>query len=206
MKLLFGPVRDSFDRQEVNTLGKDLEELAKFIEGSGLEVYLVGGVAVALTVGDFYRNHHDFDLALFVKDLDKFHQFLRSMNYLLVKRHFSANVSPGHRIYCVSETTPDRVHEKNQSRLRLLRQNRKRIHYLPNRMDYIDLFLLDEHENYIHLLEHGQFVPKNEFYPIATHLTNKGKIFIPNIKYRERIECIDIKQVDDLTRAGLIPK
>ncbi len=199
MKVVINPIRKNFDKNAITTLEQDLQQLGDFVKGAEVDIYLVGGVAIALTIGHFYRNHQDFDLAIFSEDLDKFYKYITSKSYEMVTRHLSKQTSLGYHLNLVSKTNPQMVLEKNQNYLRFLRRDHHIIQYTGNRMDYVDLFLLRKKEKTVYLVEHNLDIPSEEFFPVRSHALRSGSsLLIPNLAYRTRMK--NTKQIDDIVR------
>jgi len=207
MKFLISPRKKFLDERASQQLNREIETLGEFVCGAGMDVYLVGGVAVALTVGNFYRNHSDFDLALFDRNLGDFYEYCSSRGYELVTREGfpSLHISPFHHLYVVSETDPRRALNKAQTRLRILLKGEGLVRMLRSRTDYIDLFLLQERGRYIRSAEYGVDIPKEEFFPVQNFSVKNGfRLSVPNLKgCLSRIGVRKPKQAGDFARLGL---
>jgi hypothetical protein len=168
-------------------LKEDINHLGAFLKGTDVDVYLVGGVAVALEEGKFHRNHRDFDLAIFSKDLENFYAYLKSKGYCFIRKNSYTHISPRYDLNLISEISPEKINNK-QGHFKVLQRTPRIIKKVKNRMDYFDLFLLEDREDWIYLTANGVNVPRDEFFPARSYpLENGTELLIPNLKYRSRI-------------------
>lgn len=74
-----------------------IDEVADFLDGECW--HLGGGVSIALSIGEFYREHSDLDIVVHVRDLPGIHDRLASRDYRLYSRKLMNHGTFGIAVY-----------------------------------------------------------------------------------------------------------
>jgi hypothetical protein len=182
---------------------EDVEGLVKLFEGMNCEAYFTGGVGLALSLGDFYRYHKDFDVAIFHDDLERVAQHLKSKRYRLVERCFMTHLSPWHDIQVVTL--------RDLSRYDLARRDISKVKALKSGTPFrvirrlshcFDFFIWAKREEGIIPIPHNTMIPWDDFYP-TTRISEKSSLMLVNINHKKHIPVWNDKQCIDCERAGL---
>ena len=189
-----------------SSLKSELEELLRLFEGLTCPIFLVGGVGLAVRKKQFYRNHKDFDFAIFTEDFDELSEFLKSKGFRMTTRWFTTKISKDRNFDIYKSIKSLNKHEHKGSKLitKIINLNRPRSFFIRARLDMMDLLLFSKSEKGV--IAHGYHttIPWQDFYPLET-LSEKSSIFLPNIKYKKYFLPKTRRQQDDLIELGLRP-
>ena len=203
MKAVISPRRKNFDKKNISILEKELSLFSQFLSGIQSETFLVGGLAVALKYGKFYRSNKDFDIAIFDSDLEQFYCNIQNQGYGIYQRQQCGHISPWQHLSILKFLTTKEILDGKHTKLRVLKETTSPLQFTQSRQDYFDLFLLKKNETTVELLEQGISVPKEEFFPL-THINydGVGDFVIPNFQYRKRMFRNPVQKLD-LAKVGV---
>jgi hypothetical protein len=187
-------------------LERDITELIRLFDGGPSPVFLVGGVGMAVRSGTFYRNHRDFDVALFDEDLVPVARHLEARGYGLAVQRLGGFLSPWHRVHFATPLDVARIEAEDPDRLKLrvMRLGSSRWRFARRRTDYFDLYLLGASSSGIALHGYDTTVPHRDFFP-ARRLNGSPNLLLPKISYKRYLPPIRPKQRIDFEAAGLQP-
>ena len=190
---------DSFHR-----IRNDIAKMDRLFSHAPFEVYLVGGVGLAIRKEHFYRNHRDFDIAVFTDDLLALNQHLNQHGYTLVNKFFSGHVSPRYNLQLVTIPDIPSIPKKQYTslKLRALADNGRKIRMLRQRIDYFDVFLLGPQKEGIKMLGYNTLVPWQDFLPVVPVLGHPT-LTLPNKQYKAYLPVENSRMEKDLQLAGL---
>ena len=187
-------------------LEDDVQFMATLFEGIECPVYLIGGIGMALRVGHFYREHKDFDLAIFTDELPIVMRHLEKRNYLITTRRFMTHISPKYNIQAVTTYDPKRANIPNPEKLhtRGLKKSGPLVRVHFKRTDYFDIFFLGKSDGGV--IAHGfkVVIPWNDFLP-AEKISEKSNLLLPNLNYKRYLPPRKGKQQQDFDMNGLKP-
>lgn len=185
------PEREGIGSTALHRLEEEVAALAELIDGSPVPVYLTGGICFALTRGHYTRDHKDFDLLVRTPDILAFSEFLHTKGCYIAERIASSDVTSTYELYLLRAASRSRMMDGGKT-LRIVRQ-RPVISISRNRLDYIDLFRIDEREESIYFARHDFAIPREEFYPITAYPVGGGKeMLCPNVRHMaEMKDCRD---------------
>lgn len=187
-------------------LSRDLNEVVDLVDGARVPAYLVGGLGLAVRSDDFYRNHADVDLAVFLPELPQLLQRLAGAGYRLCAATAGFPISPWHRVDRFRPVTRDEVlAHPNDFCLRLVRGTASRgVIFTSRRTDVIDLLLLSHQSDRIVLHGYDCDVPTADFFPDHP-LASSSHLRLPNLRYKAHLPSAWPRQRQDLAVAGLAP-
>ena len=182
----------------------DIGRMDRLFRNAPFEVYLVGGVGLAIRKGKFYRNHRDFDIAIFTDDLIAFNDYLGRNGYILVDKFFSGHVSPKHNMQLV---TPAVISGGSKMmfeslKLRALAGKAGKIRLLRRRIDYFDVFLLQPRPEGVKMVGYDTVVPWQDFLPVVP-VIGHPTLRLPNKQYKSYLPVENSRMEQDLQLAGL---
>jgi len=162
-----------------------------------MDIYLVGGIAVALANGGFRRNHRVIDLAIFDTDLNEFHRHAASRGYYFTKKMGYTHISHRHDLNIYSRITPEEMMDEGYCKV-LLRKPAI-VQNVRKKMDCFDLFLMRYAGESIYFIDQEKTIPHDEFFPARSYpLENGTELLIPNLKYRPRLWTPNSKAGDEV--------
>lgn len=196
--------------EAARTLEEELSRLGTFTYGLPFQVYVVGGLAWALSSGTLYRKHNDIDVGLFEHDLDDFYDHLQSAGYTLAHRIASGHISGQHDIQIIRETDPKKVRKGEQRKLKLIHKNGMSGFKPSSRMDYLDLFLFRQRDQEVDVMGFEVTIPDKDFYPIREFRLNNGtSLYVPNLAYMARLHEMKVRtknRLDSEVIGGRVPE
>ncbi len=185
-------------------LNRDLSEVVDLVDGAGVPAYLVGGLGLAVRSDDFYRNHADVDLAVFLPELPQLLQRLAGVGYRLCAATAGFPISPWHRVDRFRPLSVGEVMANPDGGcLRLVRSNTESgMLFTSRRTDVIDLLLLSQRAERIVLHGYACDVPRTDFFPDRP-MANSRYLRLPNLQYKAHLPSAWPRQRQDLAVAGL---
>ena len=185
-------------------LERDLNEVIGLTEVARVPVYLVGGLGLAVRQGDFYRNHADVDVAVFLPELPDLLRKLDSEGYQLFEARAGFPVSPWHRFDRFRSVSLSDVMTQPDGRcLRLIRGASSRgTMFTSRRADVIDLLLLSQVSDRISLHGYDCDVPASDFFPDSPFV-GSSYLRLPNLAYKAHLPRTWPRQRQDLAFAGI---
>ena len=185
-------------------LTRDLSEVVDLVDGAGVPAYLVGGLGLAVRSDDFYRNHADVDLAVFLPELPQLLQRLAGVGYRLFSATAGFPISPWHRVDRFRPVAQEQVMaDPDGDCLRLVRSNAESgMLFTSRRTDVIDLLLLSQRAERIVLHGYDCDVPRSDFFPDHP-MANSRYLRLPNLQYKAHLPSSWPRQRQDLAVAGL---
>ncbi len=179
-------------------LRQDLAFVRSWVDTGPVDVFLVGGLGLAVRNGSFHRNHGDIDLAVFTHDLPAFSRHVAACGYDWAQPVAGLALTPWHRLDLA------RVVESPQaaSALRLTRRTDSRVQRTPRRADFMDVMLLEERPAGIALLGYSAVVPREDFFP-PTGVAGCRRLWLPNPQYKRHLPARWPRQRRDLRVAAL---
>ncbi len=198
--------RKSTSPAALETLSEEVQNLAQLFIGAQCPVYLAGGVSMALHQDRFYRNHKDFDIAIFVDDLPTLASHLESRGYELVVRYFTTHISPWHNIQWVAPLDINRIgrEEPGSVRVRGMKKNRNPIRYMNHRDTYFDIFFQSKLERGAFLHWPKVIIPWDDFFP-AKPVIEGSSLLLPNLNHKKHLPVHVPRQVEDFLVANMEP-
>ena len=182
----------------------ELEKLNHLFTGINCPVFLVGGVGLAVRTGHFYRNHKDFDLAIFSEDFEDLSVYLQSKGYQTVQRRFTTKISKDLNvdIYKRIPTIREQTQARSKIITKILYMNRARFFRIRSRLDMMDLLLFEKTNQGVIAVGYETNIPWKDFYPLEK-LSEDSMINLPNINYKKYFKPKTDRQLDDLEKVGL---
>lgn len=199
MKVILTPRFQGFSKEQQKDLEKDLDSLADFSTKTKNLPYLVGGVAIALHVGEFYRNHRDFDLALFEQDLKGFYDLSTQAGYEFYHSHFATHISKEKHMIIGSKTNPKKIKKRARGCFAVVPKERGLVQEV-DRGNYFHVYLLREQFGGIYLVKNNLQIDKSDFFPVVNHERETGVIRLPNMKYKSLLSANRPRQQEDMER------
>lgn len=181
-------------------LHDDVATVRALVDAGPVEVYLVGGVGLALRSGHFYRNHADIDLAIFVDDLAAFAEHAAGHGYEWARPIAGVAVTPWRRLDVARPLTVPQdglpgAGLAEPCALRLVRRRNAVVHRIRRRPDFMDVMLLEARSDGVAMLGEGVVVPWSDFVP-ATALGRR--LLLPNPQYKVHLPARWPRQRRDL--------
>ena len=200
------PRNKKLKSDSIEYLKSDVNFLARLFEKSDFNIYLVGGVGMAIRGDSFYRNHRDLDVAIFNDDLDKLLIHLHSLDYRVMSKHFSTHISPWHNMQIVSRFDKNKNLRKdpNLLKVRVIKRGRALFRYARHRVDYFDVFFLGKTDQGVVLHGYDAIVPWEDFLPTQP-ITEESNLILPNINYKQYLPPKKKKEETDFEVAGIQP-
>ena len=190
----------------IENLRSDVNFLAGLFEKSDFNVYLVGGVGMAIRGDTYYRNHRDLDVAIFSEDLEKILIHLQALDYRVMSKHFSTHISPWHNMQIVSrfDKTENLTKNPDLLKVRVIKKGRALFRYARHRVDYFDVFFLGRTKEGVILHGYNAIVPWGDFLP-TNSITDESNLILPNIRYKQYLPPKKKKEKTDFEVAGIEP-
>ena len=179
-------------------LRQDLDLVRSWIDAGDVDVFLVGGLGLAVRSRRFYRNHADIDLAIFDDDLPAFTRNAGAAGYRWARPVAGMAVSPWHRV----DLARDVPEPHPSAPLRLTRLRGSRVERLLHRADFLDVMVLQRAYNGIALLGDDVVVPWEDFFP-AVLVAGGRHLWLPNAAYKRHLPARWPRQRRDLRVAAL---
>lgn len=178
-------------------LHRDLATLLEWSDAGPVDLYLVGGLGVAVRSGGFRRNHADIDLALFTDDLPRFTDYLADCGYHWARPVLGLAVSPWHRL---DLARPVRSPRPPQA-LRVTRATPARLRRSALRTDFMDVMLMSRDPAGVTMIGDEVQVPWQDFLP-AQRVAGSRHLWLPNLAYKRHLPTRWPRQRRDLIHAG----
>ena len=186
---------------DLTNLEHEVKSLSRLFEGSSHNVFLIGGVGLALRNGGFSRDHKDFDIAIFTKDLSEITRLLSAQGYMLVRRKFFTHLFSFLDMQIVASFDPDQMQNftKDRLRLRFLRRS-PAIRMISSRIEMIDIFLWDKKEEGVFSYAYNLLMPWDDVRPLHKINVNSGLVIpsLQNWKYfkpKSRVQKKDFERM-----------
>ena len=191
----------------ISDLDEELSTLIELFQGIGCQVFLVGGIGMAVRQGKFYRNHKDFDLAVFTEDLAEFREYLKGRGYRFVRRSFVAKIAPKLYIQFYVPFDPASIRRLYAGKhvVKLLKTGREKAFRIRGRLELIDVLLLGKADKGVYDYAYRAIIPWKDFLPIEK-LTDESNLLLPNIAYKKYLPSYTQRSKEDLNIAGIRPK
>ena len=188
---------------DLTNLEHEVKDLSRLFEGTSHNVFLIGGVGLALRNGGFSRDHKDFDIAIFIKDLPEITRLLTVQGFVLVRRKFFTHLFSFFDMQIVTSFDPDQIHisSKNRMRLRFLRRG-PAIRMIRSRIEMIDIFLWDKNEKGVFSYAYNLQMPWDDVRPLHKINVNSGLV-IPSQQNWKYFKPKSRVQKKDFERAGI---
>lgn len=182
----------------------ETRKLVELFDTITTPTFLVGGLGVGVRQPEFYRNHADIDIAVFVDDLDSFRQYLTGVGFELLHWRFGVPVTPLHRVD-IAARLPLELDPAALSTIRF-RASRcgaaARIRFAEHRLDYFDVLLLEPMSDGIEMLGYGVTVPEGDFYPCQS--LAGSRLLLPNLAYKQHLGAGWWRQRRDLRQFATV--
>ncbi len=188
---------------EFFALRKEVEKLARIFIGSESPVYFAGGLAMALHQKEFYRNHKDFDLSIFVEDLPGIARHLEFKGYQLVARYFTTHISSGHNMQLVAPLDIRRISKEDPGTIRVRGMIKRRIPfcYVDERQTFFDIFFQSKMPDGVFLHWPKVTVPWDDYMP-ATPVLEGSALMLPNLNFKKYLPPTMPRQFIDFKKAN----
>lgn len=163
-------------------LEQALDELARLLSGAATWE-LSGGLAIAATIGRFYRMHDDIDINVDIEDLNEFVAHARKQGYALFGRGLIVRTSLNTKIDVYKALSTTEAATGKHRHLRLARVDPDGL-IVPHRQltDYIDLYPYTIEKNEIVDLLTNQRAPLSHRYA-SSYTTLSGNV-VRNVDLR----------------------
>lgn len=184
----------------------DIRVLCDLIKGLPFNVYLVGGVGMAIRENQFYRNHRDLDIAIFTQDIEAFFSHMLSKGYRVLQKSVSGHISPKHNLQVTKDISIDHLmkHNPDLLKIRMLNAGRGLIKCVNHRTDFFDVFLLGETDKGVLLHGFNAITPWKDFKP-SVPVRPGSNLLLPNLNYKRYLYPVKAKEMLDFKKAGLTP-
>ena len=184
---------------------EDAEKLVTLFQGMTCQAYFTGGAGIAWSIGDFYRYHNDFDIAVFIDNLETLATHLKSKRFRLVKRYFITHISPWHDIQVMIDFNPRSFDQakRDSTRLKGLIKGAP-FRVIKRRYHLFDIFAWNKSKDGVLPIGHSNIIPWNDFYP-ATRISVTSNLFFLNIHHKKYIPQRTEREKIDYERAGIKP-
>lgn len=179
-------------------LRHDLTLVSSWIDAGDVDVFLVGGLGLAVRSGHFYRNHGDIDLAVFDVDLPAFAATAADAGYRWARPVAGLAVSPWHRV----DVARDVPEPHPFSPLRLTRIRGSRVGRVMHRADFLDVMVLRRTPDGVAMLGDNVLVPLHDFFP-AVAVPDCRRLWLPNAAYKRHLPARWPRQRRDLRIVAL---
>ena len=176
-------------------LADDIEVVRALVDSGPVDVYLVGGVGLALRSGHFYRNHADIDLAIFTDHLTAFAEHATSHGYEWASPVAGMAITPWRRIDVARPLAGPGEATAGSAALRLVRRRGSHLQRISQRADFLDVMLLDSLPDGAAMLGQDVIVPWEDFLP-AEALGRR--LLLPNPRYKSHLPAPWPRQRRDL--------
>ncbi len=172
----------------------ELVQLSELLRDSPVPVYLTGGVSFALQSGRFDRYHHDFDLVVRTNDILALNDYLKKKGHFICHRLLSTHISARYDLMLIRAASRKQLIEGREP-LRIVRRQRCPLSISRSRLDYIDVFRMQEAADLVHFPGDRITAPREEFYPIREIRVDTGAaICCPNVHYMMRVTMFRDRQ------------
>ena len=174
------------DRQA--TLEQALDNLAE-IFADKCDWMLTGGLAIAFSLGKFYRDHGDFDIAIDKEDLPQLVKVAEHNGYGLFHRKSSMKISSTKRITFFRRIQPEEADQCSDNRIRLLRVGKSGWAFSPaSLLTFLDIYPYVTRNGTVTSCGANVSVPveqnRGAFYPTASG----HKVSLRNLAYLKKIK------------------
>ncbi len=168
------------------------------------EAYFTGGAGLALSQGELYRHHKDFDIAVFFDDLETVASHLKSKGYNLVKKSFMTHLSPWHDIQVMTELDPKKFDLSMRDKLKIKYLKMGSPFRIIRRLNHlVDLFIwISVEGGGVSPPFHNTTIPLEHIYP-TVRITEKSRLVFPNKIHKEYIPVWNDRQLIDHEKAGM---
>jgi hypothetical protein len=203
--IIVNPRKGKFNASTLKRLEEDVDQLCQLFREVDFEVFLTGGVGLAMHQDRFYRYHKDIDMAIFKEDLPKLSEYLNGRGYRVVKRYFMTHLSPRLDMHIVAPFDINRIGNEIpiSKKIRGL-QSGSRYRYRSSRVMIFDVFLWQRSGNGVVPVGYDTIIPWEDFYP-ATKARNDTNLLLPNINHKKHLPPRVRYQLIDYEVAGLNP-
>jgi len=181
----------------------DAARLVKLFEGMECEAFFTGGAGLALSQGELYRNHLDFDIAVFYDDLETIAGHLQNKGYSLVKKSFMTHLSPWHDIQLMTNLDPKKfdLSTRNTLKIKILKKGTP-LRVIRKLDHLVDLFIWMKNEHSVIPAGHNTTIPLKDIYP-TTRISERSSLVFPNKTHKKHIPIWTERQYIDYEKAGL---
>ncbi|MBM3860593.1 MAG: hypothetical protein FJ395_13210 [Verrucomicrobia bacterium] len=154
-------------------------------------VLLVGGIALALHAGEYYRLHADIDLAVFETDIPRFHALAKRNGFTIAERIATGHVSSQYDVSIVRKVSAQKT--GTSKHIRAIRNLRP---FMFSRRDsFLDVFVYVPNSGFVDAPHYDFRFPKERFFPITRKTLSSGLVLnIPN-----PLHILDMKRADRRT-------
>lgn len=177
-------------------LHRDIAAVRDWADAGPADLFLVGGLGLAVRSEGFRRNHADIDLALFTDELAPFTDYLHECGYQWARPVLGLALSPWHRIDLarpLADPQPTRP-------LRVARAVSPRVRRSRLRTDYMDIMLMHRDPSGVTMIGEDVRVPWSDFLP-ATPVSGARRLWLPNVSYKRHLPARWPRQRRDLSLA-----
>ena len=184
-------------------LKQELGQLFKVFEGIDHQAFLIGGVGLALQNGEFYRDHKDFDVAVFAEELHIIARKIAEQGYKLVRRRFFTHLFSFLDLQIVSPFSANDIdqYSKKRLRLRFLKKGNS-MRFINKRLDMIDIFLWKKEKGGVYSYAYDILIPWRGVEPTLKRNTSSGLV-VPCIDNWSYFEPKSTAQQLDFEKAGI---
>ena len=203
--VIVNPRKGEFTEAARNRLEKDVDLLCQLFDGVDFEIFLSGGIGLAIRQESFYRYHKDIDLAIFVEDLPALAGYLSERGYQVVKRYFMTHLGPRFDLHIVAPFDIDQIGTKIpiSKKIRGLKKGGP-IRYRSSRVMVFDVFLWRRSAKGVIPVGYETIIPWDDFYP-AAKVREGTHLLLPNINHKRHLPPRVSYQLIDYEKAGIRP-
>ena len=203
--IVINPRKGPFNDSSLKWLEEDVDRLCLLFEDADFEVFLTGGIGLAMHQERFYRYHKDIDLAIFVEDLPALSAYLNGRDYRVVKRWFMTHLGARYDMHIVAPFDISQIGWKIpiSKKIRGL-QNGLFMRYRHSRAMIFDVFLWQKSEKGVIPVGYDTIIPWEDFYP-ATKAKSGTNLLLPNINHKKHLPPRVPSQLIDYEVAGINP-
>lgn len=182
-----------------------LNSLCDLLKEGNFEWYIVGGLGIYLQKGKITRFHHDIDIEIDTKDVEKLHTHMKTKDYSLMKKILTANIPTNKRMAVYTECKPEECTPELESRVRLVHNSSKIVQKLEL-LSFIDISFKQKNNQETLFGYHGKTATLNVEYegPIINignnNLRTRNLVYHRYLKESSKsiIDQYDIKTIDTI--------
>lgn len=192
------------DQDFAQTLHREVDQLLDLFNSAPFQVFMVGGVGLALHRGDFHRDHRDYDIAVLKEDLGTLARHLDSRGYFLGRRRFMMHIFAGLNLELFARLEPGFEFTGHKTKYTIRMVKKGLFHVYPGRLTVIDVFPFIRQGKHIRFIGKYPLEPAKYFFP-GKKIREQSSLLLPNLTHYNYVPVKNIRQAEDYRRAGITP-
>lgn len=154
-------------------------------------VLLVGGIALSLHAGDYYRLHSDIDLAIFEADIPRFCALAERNGYTIAERLATGHLSPLYDFSFVRPLPTERIITSKHTRV--IRNLRPLM--MADRSTFLDVFVYAPNGKFVEVPHYNLRFPNERVFPITQKTLPSGL----TVNLPSPLHILDVKRSETRT-------